>query len=84
MNSPLVSVLTATYNRSHVLPHALDSVRGQTYHPIEHIIIDDGSTDGTKTLITSRHDEPRVRQQAKLLGVKIIPKVLATIVPIEF
>jgi signal transduction histidine kinase len=35
-------------------------------------------------LITSRHDEPRVRQQAKLLGVKIIPKVLATIVPIEF
>lgn len=43
----LVSVIIPTYNRATLLPLTLDSVWQQTYRPIEVMIIDDGSTDGT-------------------------------------
>jgi len=44
---PLVSVIIPTYNRLHVLPRAIESVRAQTYRNYEIIVIDDGSRDGT-------------------------------------
>lgn len=43
----LVSVIIPTHNRAHLIYDALDSVAGQTYRPIEVIVVDDGSTDGT-------------------------------------
>jgi glycosyltransferase involved in cell wall biosynthesis len=43
----LVSVITPTYNRKQLLLEALGSVVAQTYRPIEMVVIDDGSTDGT-------------------------------------
>ena len=49
-----------TYNREHLLKYAMDSVLNQTYQNLEFIIIDDGSTDGTKELIKSYRDE-RIR-----------------------
>lgn len=52
-----VSVITATWNSVATLRDTLESVLGQTYPHIEHIIVDGGSTDGTLELI--REYEPR-------------------------
>lgn len=46
--SSTVSVIIPTYNRLDVLQRALESVRQQSYAPYEIIVVDDGSTDGTK------------------------------------
>jgi glycosyltransferase involved in cell wall biosynthesis len=47
MSRPLVSVIMPAYNRERYLGEALDSVFAQGYHPLEVIVADDGSTDGT-------------------------------------
>lgn len=44
---PRVAVITATRNRKEYLHRCIESVAAQTYRNIEHIIIDDNSTDGT-------------------------------------
>lgn len=43
----LVSVIIPVYNRARLLREAVASVVGQTYRPVEIIIVDDGSTDDT-------------------------------------
>ncbi len=53
---PLVTVITATYNlvtsgRVEAFRQCLESVRAQTYEPLEHLIIDGASTDGTLELL---------------------------------
>ena len=45
--TPLVSIVLPTYNRQNMLLQALESCVTQTYRPIEIIVVDDGSTDGT-------------------------------------
>ena len=50
----LVSIITPTWNSSGTLPTTIASVRAQTYEPIEHIIIDGGSTDQTLPLLRSQ------------------------------
>ncbi len=51
MKYPLVSVIIPTYNREHTLIRALQSVKKQFYRPVEIILIDDASTDGTSLLL---------------------------------
>lgn len=46
-----VTVFTPTYNRCHLLSRLYDSLRAQTCYDFEWIIIDDGSTDGTKKYV---------------------------------
>jgi len=57
----LVSVIIPTYNRAHFLVEAMDSVRAQTYRPVELIVVDDGSMDATPQVVEqwsrSRADE---------------------------
>ncbi len=48
--APLISVIIPTYNRASVLPRAIDSVLAQKGADFELIIVDDGSTDNTKSL----------------------------------
>jgi glycosyltransferase involved in cell wall biosynthesis len=44
LNGPLVSVVVPHYNLSDYLPEALASLVGQTYSPLEILVVDDGST----------------------------------------
>ena len=46
-----VSIITATFNSEKYLEQCLHSVSSQTYHDIEHIIIDGVSTDTTEEII---------------------------------
>ena len=49
---PKVAVLTMTYNHARYIEEAMNSVIGQrTDFPIQHIIADDGSDDGTQDII---------------------------------
>ena len=50
---PLVSVLTTSYNHRQWVQDTVDSVACQTYHNIEQVIVDDGSTDGSQQLLGS-------------------------------
>lgn len=50
-HSPLVSIITPTFNSSQFLDRTLACIAGQSYPHIEHIIVDGGSTDGTLDLI---------------------------------
>ena len=46
-----LSIITINYNNAEGLRRTLASVAAQTYHDIEHIIIDGGSTDGSVDVI---------------------------------
>lgn len=59
--TPRVSVITPTYNRAAFLGEAIDSVLAQTFDGFEMIIVDDGSTDGTRQLVERYVDDPRIR-----------------------
>lgn len=50
MTSALISCIVPVYNGERYLTEALNSILAQTYHPIEIIIADDGSTDGTRSI----------------------------------
>jgi len=49
-----VTVITVTLNAAATLARNLDSVRAQSWAPIEHLVVDGGSTDGTLALLESR------------------------------
>lgn len=51
MQSPLISVIVPTYNRDQLIEETITSIIRQTYNNWECIIIDDGSTDNTKTIV---------------------------------
>lgn len=53
---PFFSIIIPTYNRAHVIMRPIDSVLRQTFEDWELIIVDDGSTDDTKSIIESYHD----------------------------
>ena len=55
--SPLVSVILATHNRSRLLPRAVESVRAQDYRNWEIVLVDDGSTDDTPTVVSRLKNE---------------------------
>lgn len=62
-----VSVVIPAYNYAHYLPCAIESVLAQTHSELECIVVDDGSTDSTKDVVTSIAD-PRLRYLSKENG----------------
>lgn len=55
--NPLVSVITPTYNRSKIIKKAINSILKQTYEKWELIIVDDGSTEDTRSVVESFKDK---------------------------
>ncbi len=56
-----VSVVVPNYNHERFLKQRLDSIFEQTRQPDEIILLDDGSTDGSRALLRSYSKDPRVR-----------------------
>ena len=74
-----VSIVVPTYNRASLLPRCIQSVLEQTYCDFELIIVDDGSTDNTASIV-SQFNDPRIlylqqkenmgAQRARNIGIK--------------
>jgi glycosyltransferase involved in cell wall biosynthesis len=58
-----ISVVIGVYNAEAYLAEAVDSVLMQDYRPLELIVVDDGSTDGSGE-VAQRYEEVRLIQQA--------------------
>jgi len=56
-NNPFVSIIIPAYNRASWLNGAINSVLGQTFKKFELMIVDDGSTDNTREIVTSYGDK---------------------------
>jgi glycosyltransferase involved in cell wall biosynthesis/ubiquinone/menaquinone biosynthesis C-methylase UbiE len=54
---PFISVITPNYNDSKTLGQMIDSIFDQDYPNIEMIVVDDGSTDGSKKLLQKKEKQ---------------------------
>lgn len=57
MEQPLVSIITITRNRAKLIGRCIGSVLSQSYHNIEHIVVDGASDDNTGDVIASFVDD---------------------------
>lgn len=86
-----ITIFTPTYNRAHRLPALYQSLCKQTSREFEWVVVDDGSTDDTKSLINGWIKEGKIniryfwqenagKAQAHNLGVEMAEKNLFTCV----
>lgn len=59
-DQPLVSIITPIFNRAHYIGETICSVLAQTYPNFELLVVDNGSTDNTREVVSSFAD-PRIR-----------------------
>jgi glycosyltransferase involved in cell wall biosynthesis len=78
--TPLVSVVIPAYNRRDCIERAVASIQRQTHENWEALVVDDGSTDGTRGLVETlarrdsrirliRHERNRGAQAARNSGI---------------
>lgn len=56
MIAPCISIVTISFNQARFLRAAIDSVVGQGYPALDYIIVDPGSTDGSRDIISRYGD----------------------------
>jgi glycosyltransferase involved in cell wall biosynthesis len=70
MKQPKISVILPCYNAAEFLPEAISSILSQTFTDFELILVDDGSTDGSREIISKQKDRRiRVIRNEKNLGL---------------
>jgi glycosyltransferase involved in cell wall biosynthesis len=57
MASSLISCIVPVFNGERYLGEALESIFAQTYRPLEVVVVDDGSTDGTAAVVAAHGDK---------------------------
>ena len=62
---PSISVVIPTLDRRYTLPRTLDSVLNQTLPPDEIIVVDNGSTDGTSSMLKTNYPDVICLHEAK-------------------
>lgn len=60
---PTVSVIVPNYNHARFLPRRLESILQQTYQDFELILLDDCSTDDSRSVLSQYADDPRVKME---------------------
>jgi len=60
-SSPAISITMVFRNRAHCIGDAIRSVQAQSFADWELIVIDDGSTDGTRDTVARFARDPRIR-----------------------
>ncbi len=76
---PFFSIIIPTYNRAHIIRRPIESIIAQTFIDWELIIVDDGSTDETRSIVDSYSDsrikyiwqENQERSSARNHGIKL-------------
>jgi glycosyltransferase involved in cell wall biosynthesis len=58
---PSISVVTPSLNKAEFIAETIESVRDQDYQPLEHIIVDGGSSDGTADIVQRYASLPHLR-----------------------
>lgn len=57
--SPLVSVITPVFNREKLIGQAIDSVLAGNFQDFEYIVVDNGSTDNTRSIVARYAEKDR-------------------------
>jgi glycosyltransferase involved in cell wall biosynthesis len=58
---PKVSIVVPNYNHARFLPQRMDSILGQTFQDFELILLDDCSSDDSRSILSQYRPDPRVR-----------------------
>lgn len=78
MSAPTVSVIVTCYNHLKFLPEALESIRNQDFQDFELILIDDGSTDGTREFLASYTCDQLILNEQNLGTYASLNKAIST------